>query len=353
MIAAFKGFDKDFSIDKCNGRFDMGEMDKDNFGGYSKEFYNPWSRVDKRMEAIETYSEKAVQKASFDTQTGGDGTAGTAFVPVMPDPKHVDRTARAYPLRLMTSRRAIKGLTYDYNALTAKHGMVWGAENGPQGEQTDTYDRVSVAVKYAYAVGLLSGPVLAATKGFIDPKALDLSVKMTSIYEGEEDALINGDASTSVLEPSGCIKLITTNTTNRSGGYPTLPLIRAEFDTSFNAKGHIDVAVTDSSTHSYIKGLLTDYQRNTELAKGVLGFGIPDSFGFDGVLFIKDIFMPTTANAKRILFLDMRYLFFAVLMEPTYEEKNTDQDGWKYWIKEYLTIALTHEAACTQMYGIA
>lgn len=353
MKAAFKSFDKDFSVEKAQERFEAGEIPKDDFGGYSKEFYNPWNRVDTRVDIIKSYSEKAVQKASFDSQTGGAGTAGYAFVPVWPDPKVVDRTAKLYPFRLMVPRRAIRGLTYDYNALTAKGGANWRAENASIPIDTDTYDRFTIPVKFLYASGLLSGPVIAATTGFVDPKALDLGTKMTSIYEAEEEALINGDASTSVLEPSGCIKLIATNTTNRSGNYATLPLIRAERTTAFNAKGIITLAVTDASTHAYIKGLLTDQQRNIELAKENLGFGIPGSFGFDSILFIEDIFMPTTAAGKRILFLDMRYLFFAVLMEPTYEEVNTNQDGWKFRIKEYLTIALTHEATCTQMYGLA
>ena len=80
----------------------------------------------------------------------------------------------------------------------------------------DTYDRTSIAVKYLYADGLITGPAIAGMRGFIDPTQLDLGVKTDSIYEAEEDALINGDASTSVLEPSGLIKTITTNTTNES-----------------------------------------------------------------------------------------------------------------------------------------
>jgi hypothetical protein len=294
-----------------------------------------------------------MQKASIGTQTGGAGTAGTALVPVYPDPNVINRTIRQTPLRNMTPRRAIRGLTYDYIPLTAKGGAVWKAEGASIAEQTDTYDRVSIAVKFLYAKGLITGPAIAGMRGFIDPTQLDLGVKTTSIYEAEEDALINGDASTSPLEPNGMIKLITTNTTNLSGGNPTLPLIRAEIATTFNAKGYPTIAITDATTHNYIKGLLLDIQRNNNPSKEILGFGIVDAFEFDQLMFIKDIFMPTTANAKRILFLDMRYIFFAVLQDLTYEEKYTDQDGWVYMLKEYITIANTFEAASSQMYGIA
>lgn len=351
--ATFKGFEDGFSIEKCRERFDVGNIDKDAFGGYSKEYYNPMTRVDKRMQIAQTSFEK-MQKASIDTQTGGAGTAGTALVPVYPDPNIVNRTIRQTPFRNMTPRRAMRGLTYDYIPLTAKGGAFWAAENGALSVVEDTYDRVSVAVKFLYAKGLISGPAIAGMRGFIDPAQLDLGVKTDSIYEAEEEVLINGDSSTQPLEPSGMIKLITTNTTNLTGGNPTLPKIRAELATTFNAKGFPTVALTDASTHNYVKGLLLDIQRQPKNpSEGILGFGIPDAFEFDQLMFIKDIFMPTSAAAKRILFLDMRYIFFAVLQDLTYEEKYTDQDGFVYLLKEYLTVVNTFEAASSQMLGIA
>lgn len=358
MKSEFRTFEKSFSLDKCKERFDAGNIDKDGFGGYSKEYYNPFSRVDKRMEiAKRSYdAQKAmgINKASIDSQTGGAGTAGTALVPVYPDPNIVNRTIRMTPLRNMTPRRAVRGLTYDYIPLTAKGGAFWAAEGGALNEVVDTYERVSVPIKFLYAKGLISGPAIAGMRGFIDPAQLDLGVKTDSIYEAEEDALINGDASTSPLEPSGMIKLISTNTTDRSGGNVTLPLIRAEIATTFNALGFPTLAITDATTHNYVKGLLLDIQRQvSNPSEGILGFGIPDAFEFDQLMFIKDVFMPTGASAKRILFLDMRYIFFGVLQDLTYEEKYTDQDGFVYLLKEYLTVVNTFEAASSQMYGIA
>jgi len=352
--AMFKGFEDGFSVEKCKSRFDIGSIDKDSFGGFSKEYYNPLMHIDKRKEiAMKTYDLHKAE-SSINSQTGGAGTAGTALVPVYPDPNVVNRTIKQTPLRAMTPRRAIRGLTYDYIPLTAKGGAFWAAEGGSIEAVEDTYDRVSIAVKFLYAKGLISGPAIAGMRGFIDPSQLDLGVKTDSIFEAEEDALINGDATTNPLEPSGMIKLITTNTTNRSGGNPTLPLIRAEIATTFNAKGYPTLAVTDATTHNYVKGLLLDIQRNNvDKNSMLLEFGIEDQFKFDQLTFIKDIFMPTAASSKRILFLDMRYIFFGVLQDLTYEEKYTDQDGFVYMLKEYLTIVNTFEAASSQMYGIA
>ena len=352
-MSKFAEFEKDFNVESCRERFDAGPIGKDNFGGYSKTYYDPMNRVDKRMDiAKQTY--ERMQKVSIDTQTGGAGTAGTALVPVYPDPNIVDRTVREMPLRAMLPRRAVRGLTYDYIPLTAKGGAFWAAENGSLSAVDDTYDRVSDPIKFLYEKGTISGPAIAAMRGFIDPSQLDLSVKTVSMFEEEENNLINGNATTNVLEPDGLIQSISTNTTDRSGGYPTLPLIRAEIATCFNANGSPTVAVTDVSTHNYIKGLLQDFQRNVENpSMAMMGFGIPGAFEFDTLMFVRDRFMPTGASSKRILFLDMRYIFFAVLQDLTYEEKPSEFDGNTYILKQYYTPVITFEGACSQMYGIA
>ena len=321
----------------------------DQYGGKSMEYWNPWNKINR----IPEIREAMLQKISIDTQTGGAGTAGTALIPVYVDPQIVDRTVRETPLRSVLPRRATKGMTYDYIPLTAKGGAAWAAENAAIADQVDSYDRETVAIKFLYAKGRISGPAVAGMRGFIDPTQLDLTVKTVSIMEAEEDAIVNGDSSTNPEEFNGLIQGITTNTTNLAGAQPTLAQVRAEFATSYNANGVINLGVTDATTHNYLKGLLLDIQRQiTNPSEAALGFGIPNAFEFDGVLFIRDKFMPTTASSKRILFLDTRYLFMAVVQDLTYEEKYSDNDNYPYLLKEYLAMVNTFEGSMTQMYGI-
>jgi len=349
----FKSIPQDFEgVQKCFEKsFDETIIDvsKDEFGGESKEYYNPMNRIS----YTDNLYKAKLAKASIDTQTGGPGTAGTAMIPVYPDNQGVDRTIRETPLRNMISRRAVKGLTYDYIPKTSQAGAAWAAESATIVDQVDVYDRVSVGIKYLYAKGRITGPSIAAMRGFIDPSQLDLASKTKAIREAEEDMIINGDAGTNPEEPTGLIVGITTNTTNKSGATVKLADIRSELTTTFNANGDVTVAVTDASTHNYIKGLLLDIQRNVENpSEIVMGFGIPGAFDFDGVMFIKDKFMPTSGSAKRILFLDMRYIFVAVLQDLTYEEKYDENDRYPYLLKEYLTFVNTFEASCSQIYGV-
>jgi HK97 family phage major capsid protein len=355
MDTMFKSKPAGFSVDGSFKESFQGAVVPvdDEYGGVSKEYWNPWTK-NNQLPMIRNHFAELAKASSIDSQTGGAGTAGTALVPVYVDSTPVDRTVRETPMRSLIPRRAVKGLTYDYISLTAKGGAVWAFENAAVADQVDTYDRISVYIKFLYAKGRISGPAIAGMRGFIDPNQLDLSVKTASMIEAEEDAIINGDASTNPEEPDGLITAITTNTTNFSGGLPTLAQIRAEFATSFNANGMITLAVTDATTHNYVKGLLIDFQRQvTNPSQATLGFGIPDAFELDGVMFIKDRFMPTGASSKRILFLDMRYIFMAVLQDLTYEEKASENDSRVYMLKEYIAPIITFQAACTQMYGIA
>jgi len=327
---------------------------KDSFGGSSALYYDPWNKIDERSAICKTMMEKefknmqTLEKQSIDTQTGGAGTAGTALIPVYVDPQVVDRTRRMTPLTEITPRRAVRGSTYDYIPLTAKAGAQFNFEDAALADQVDTYDRVSVAIKFLYAVGRVTGPSIAAMRGFIDPSQLDLAVKTQSIKELEEETIINGDLTTNSEEFDGFIQIISTNTTAVSGNV-TLAGIRAELATTFNANGMVTLAVTDASTHNFIKGLLQDFQRQPAPPAENLPFGIPGAFSFDGVDFIKNRFMPTTSTSRRILLLDQRYYFMAVLQDVTFEELAKTNDSNKYMLKEYIALVVTFEAAMSQM----
>ena len=329
------------------------KVQKDSFGGTSALYYDPFAKLDLRPDICKAMIEKAmkIQKQSIDTQTGGAGTAGTALIPIYVDPAVVDRTRRMTPLTELIPRRATRGLTYDYIPLTAKAGAAWNLEDASLPDQVDTYNRTSVAIKYLYAVGRVTGPSIAAMRGFIDPTALDLAVKTVSIKEAEEDMIINGDATTNPEEPDGMIQLISSNTTAISASV-TLVDIRAEIATTFNANGAVTLAVTDVSTHNYIKNLLMDFQRQPAPPAEGLPFGIPGSFQFDELTFIKDRFMPTTSGSRRILILDQRYIFMAVLQDTTYEELAKTNDSNKYMLKEYIALIMTFQASSSQITSI-
>lgn len=310
------------------------------------------AKIDNRQNVASAIKKHMLAKSSINTTTGGAGTAGYALIPVSVVPTVVDRVLYETPFRNMFRRVACRGITYDYNARTARGGAHWKSEGSPQESDLDTYTRVSVPIKFAYAVGDVSGPAQAGMRGFLDPTALDLESKTQAMFELEEDTIFNGDATTYPTEFSGLIVSITTNTTNKAGDYVSLADIRTELATCFQARGIIKLAPTDAFTHGYIKGLLMDFQRYVGPAENV-PFGIPGSFNFDGVDFIKSQFMPTASGSRRILFLDERYILMAVLQDITYQELAINNDVViKYMMKAYEALVVTYQGCMSQIYGI-
>ena len=78
-----------------------------------------------------------------------------------------------------------------------------------------------------------------------------------------------------------------------------------------------------------------DFQRNMGDPNSVLPFGIKGAFEFDGIAYIRSQYMPTGSGAKRILGLDMRYIYLAELQSMTYEELAKVRDERNYMIKWY------------------
>jgi hypothetical protein len=332
-----------YVFDKCFGA--AGVADEETY-------YDPIRSVDKRI-AIgkELHSQMVTKGPSMDSTVGGTYT-GYSMLPPFVDPSIVDRTMRETPLVKLLPRKAIRGRSYVYNILSAKVGAQFLAEDASLSDQVDTRSTGTAAMKFLYAVGRVTG-VATASQTIINLMAEDLRVKTASMNEALENTIINGNATTAPLEFTGLIQTITTNTTDNSGANVTLEEVREDFNTAFEANGIIDLAVTDGYTHNYLKGLLMDFQRNVERPSGSMDFGIPDAFMFDGVLFIRDRYMPTTAASRRIIYLDSRYLFLAVLQDYTYEELAKTNDSQKYMIKWYGTLVVNFEAAMVQRYGLA
>jgi hypothetical protein len=330
-------------FDKCFGVANIAE---------EQTYYAPMKGIDKRAEIGEALKQDMVAKAPSMPSTVGGTYTGYSMLPPFVDASIVDKTVRETPLVKLLPRKAIRGRSYVYNILSAKAGASFMGEDAALAEQVDTRSTGTAAMKFLYAVGRVTG-IASASQTIINLLAEDIRVKTASMNEALENEIVNGAVATNALGFNGLTASITTNTTDNSGANITLDDIREDLNTSFEANGMIDLAVTDGNTHNYIKGLLMDFQRNVERPSGVMDFGIPDAFMFDGVLFIKDRYAPTTAAARRIYYLDTRYLFLAVLQDYTFEELAKVNDSQKYMLKWYGTMVVNFESAMVQRYGLA
>lgn len=322
-------------------------------------YYAPMSGIDKRQEMAKTYKE-SIQKAPTFGHTSGGTVTAYGLMPSFFDPALVDRTIRQTPLVRLLPRKAVRGRSYVYNAMTAKAvpangtaGSGFKGDDAALAEDVDTWATVSTTMKFAYVVGRVTGPGLASGLGYVNLLQEDVRIKSQEMNEILENEIVNGATSTNALGFDGLRTSISTNTTAAGGAAITLDNIRTDMNTVYEANGQVDLVVTDGSTHNTIKGLLMDFQRNVERPSGQMDFGIPDAFMFDGALFIKDRFMPTTATAREILYLDLRYIFLAVLQDVTFEELAKTNDSQRYMLKWYGALIVTAEALMAERTGLA
>lgn len=329
LIKSFGTADEVFPFDR-SGEFYYGGMQdadldlrKDSVGSF-KEAYNEFRKY--------TY-----------TQTGGAGTAGYALIPVYVDTDIQDRTRREIPFIEMLPRRAIQGLTYDYNAITTLTNAVALAEDADLADLTDVYDRFSTAIKFLYSTGRVTGPAIAARRGYVDALQLEVRNRTIGMKRYEDQQAIIGPGTGNTF--SGLITQITTNSTNLAGAL-TIDAMRSELTTCYDAGGITSLILTTKSVEQKLKGLLMDYQRWVDTTK--IAWGI-ETMTFDGVPVVVDRYV----TSGYMLFLDMSTIFMAVLQDIVYDELAHTNDSIKFTLKCYEALVMRAESFCSELYGIA
>jgi hypothetical protein len=313
-------------------------------------YYVP-GKFDRRTE-IGRQLRALMQKQSIGLTSGGAGTAGSAMIPVWVMPDVVDETRRQTPLVELLPRQAVMGKTVDFNALTTRADAAFNIEDAALDTQTSTYDRRSRAIKFAYSKGSVTGPAIAAMRGYQDALQLDIVDKTIALRELIEDKTINGVATTTPAEFSGFTTLITTNTRSLSGANLLISDVRTEIDTIFNKSGRCDLAIVAPATATVLKGQLMDFQRYVGEAVN-LPFGIAGSFSVDGVNFVKSRFLTDAAASRRAYFLTSNSWYYGVLQDATYQELAQTNDSYPFMIKEYLVLVDKSEKMNSEITSIA
>lgn len=300
-----------------------------------------------------------VQKAQ--STTGSTYSAGTlsVLIPVWLEPGYVDLVKRETPVWEIMPKRAVKGKSIDFNQITNFGSAQFLPEDSTLTEADDTYTRQTVAVKYCYSVGRVTGPMIAAAVPYMDAMGNEVQRKTIALAMELERVLINGDKTTYPNEFDGLIKTITSNTINKAGADITLDNIRtairycryAGSTPSTTLSGAMpNLMVTDYETLDVIKAAMQDYLRYYNIEKEI-AFGI-QAVVFDGVAILGSRYMPTDADSKRLLVLNTAFLFLGVLQDMTYEELAHTNDSRKFCLKWYGALANEAEQFMCQIYGI-
>ena len=308
-------------------------------------------------------------KATTST-SGGVGTAGYAMSPVYVDPVLVDRTRKYTPVRNKLKRVTNIGRTADFNVITSKGGAFCATEDATLTETNTTYNRVSVAIKYLYAVGRVTGQAMAAIPGYTlvgsdvqgdnnrsaniisqfaqNILQAEVYVKMRELAELEEALLINGNATTSAYsqnadttEFNGIVQ--TQSTTNGYDGSNltlTEDIMNTAIQYAFDDGGRPDFAVCDRATFRDIQGILSEkriLQHNMAITE--YGTVAINWLGMTGAIEIyPSQYLTNVSGSKSIYFIDSSVWEVRTLQEATYFEFGVTSDSQKFAIKEYITL---------------
>jgi len=299
---------------------------------------------------------------AFNTQTGGAGTAGYATIPVYVDPLIVDQSRKYTPLvEGIIPKVANRGITADFNVITAKGAAKFLAEDPALAEQDDTLDRSSKAIKYAYAVGRVTGQSIVATPPYSlqqynpqgaglpgttfgssaapNSKQLSVLVKSRAIMELLENKILNGDSSSDANEIDGIrTQMGATNTVDKNSTQWSLKDVDTAVSNAFTDGGRVNVAITDPVTYAEAIQKLRDGQRYPPTN---------DLFGVGRIVFntmvgevplIPSQFATTTDGSRRIDFLDTSVWEQRYLLDVTYQDLAMTGDAEKFMLKSYMAL---------------
>lgn len=312
-------------------------------------------------------------------------SAGTlpVLIPVYVDPEIVDATRRATPLVELIPRVTNYGKTADFNCITTIASAQALAEDASLTEQNDTYYRTSIAVKYIYSVGRVTGQMFAASKqylasgGYVDALSLEVKNKTLALKRLEEAMILLGDGTTNWTEPVNSSTITGTNSfnglwslinntnstystswytasnhiTDKAGASLTLADIRTYIRTPRTYGGEPNLIVTDYSTYDHIKSLIQDQLRYVSTQS--IAWGIT-TVSFEGVPIIASRFLSTTAgtgsgtvyNARSLFVLDTNVIEMRVLQDVSYEELAKTNDSIKFYLKCYECLVVKAPQFC-------
>ena len=343
----------------------------------------------KLAEIVLKGAQKIAEQKAYFTTSGGAGTAGQATVPVFVDSVIVDTSRKYTPLTELIPRVTNQGLTADYVRITAKSFSQTYAEDAAFADGSATRERQSRTIKYLRSVGRVTGQANASVPGYTligfeatgagmspgDPfqdvptsNALEQEIQLAArdLKELEEDLIVNGNATTSAIsgnpdgtEYDGIIQLqSTTNQTDLSGAQLEWTDVENAIRDAYVDSGRPNLAVASPSVVTRLRVIMTDVLRYTgnDLTTEI-SFGIPSGVTlqtFVGpVPVIASQFLSDSAAARRIYFLDMRFVEMRVLQDMTFERLGKNNDSDKFFLKIYEVLLLRAPEFNSNIIGIA
>jgi len=352
-------------FDECFSKFGVYE-DSEYAGGVSSFEYG-----EKRKSIVQQVNksvgelllkERGTTTSEYATSTTYSSTSGSlpTLLPIWVSPDIISLSQKETPLYEMLPKIAVRGKFYDWNTATfASTNASFKPEDAPFAEYDDTYTRNTVQMKYAYAIGRVTGPMQIHAQGYIDMKRQEILMKTRALLQKIENEIVNGSISTDANGFNGLGASISTNTTSL-GAALSISDIRTSIryckqgGTTYSATlggGNPNLIVCDLATFDDIKALLQAYLRyNGPMVSIAWGF---QTIEFEGIPVIASKFMTTTSGSKALYVLDINVVKMGIALDLTMEDLAKTNDSDKFYIKWYGALLVLVETWCAEITSIS
>jgi hypothetical protein len=303
-----------------------------------KTYYDPWMGIDYTPNGW-LKNNRAIERAIWAYATSSQ-TVPT-ILPTFLDPAFTYVVPTDAPLYAALPRKASLGAMESYTRITALGSPsgtgYWKTETESVDPVAPTPARVNAQKVIAETWGGVTGFQRAAAEGFKDMLEEAHRERLAGLLtDGLEDGCLNGVGTTiynnGLLTAQG-----TTNHVAMTSTAVTLAAIQDCIRQAWVAGGDLEsygFAVTDPTTFDYVKNLISEYLGYVNVENYDLPWGLK-TFSIQGIPFLKSRKMPTGANVKKILMLDRRVVYNAILTDVTTELYGKIKDEQNFAIKWY------------------
>ena len=343
------------------------------FGNMPESIYSDGlAKTDKRERIAKAYFNKIKSKLLTKdlTTTTNEYASGVLYsaiagnlpvlIPIYVDTDIIDLVRRETPLYELLPKRSIRGKFVDFNQMTARNAAVFLPEGAALAVADDTYARTVIAVKYAYAIGKVTGPANASMRGYIDILREQVQTHTISLVQLLENEIINGSIAVNPNGFDGLLIQIVTNVQALAGAPLTIAVLRTAILQARAGSivgglpvggGNPNLIVTDLVRVDQIKALLQGWLRYPAPTVS-LAWGI-QTVEFEGIPIIFSKYMTTAANLGNLIVLDTSVTYLAILQDIVLEELAKTDDAMKFMIKWYGCLVVRAETFCAEVNTIA
>lgn len=245
------------------------------------------------------------------------------------------------PLYNETPKRDWPTNSYIFRSVTGLPTAAFGADGASLPSATQgTYAKPSVAMKYIYTTGSVTGPMIQAAASLLDAYQLEVELHAEALVRKLEQTIISGDSGSNAAEFDGLITQITGFVNNIGTGTgqatPTLLTLAHLDETLDKPAEYPSHIILNRAMGRRVWSLLQAQQRFVDRTEVAGGFRVPV---YNDLPIIR-VDNAITGLDNTILFPDMRYVVMPVNQQLTFEELAKTKDSRDFMLKMYCTLAV-------------